>query len=212
MLLKCLYFAVSGVNMYHHFCDFVNLYISQHINNSFSSDINIVMWDTVSTDLCCRPTPKPTLTPPPHHHHLISTICGMPLIMERPKLQNEPACFFHQVYISINWNPLVAYSCALQSFYEYGDLFSETWRAFSENDIIHLKTYDSKRVGLLSALCCHASPVRPNVWLCGLTHTCAVHRCVSETPSSPSSPGWDTASFTTRLWWVTSGRCMWDWE
>lgn len=33
--------------MYHHFCDFVNLYISQHINNSFSSDINIVMWDTV---------------------------------------------------------------------------------------------------------------------------------------------------------------------
>lgn len=52
--------------------------------------------------------------------------------------------------------PLVAYSCALQSFYEYGDLFSETWRAFSENDIIHLKTYDSKRVGLLSVLCCHS--------------------------------------------------------
>ncbi|XP_075952262.1 EGF domain-specific O-linked N-acetylglucosamine transferase isoform X2 [Anarhichas minor] len=36
----------AGVNMYHHFCDFVNLYISQHINNSFSSDINIIMWDT----------------------------------------------------------------------------------------------------------------------------------------------------------------------
>uniref|UniRef100_A0A668VRD6 EGF domain-specific O-linked N-acetylglucosamine transferase n=1 Tax=Oreochromis aureus TaxID=47969 RepID=A0A668VRD6_OREAU len=68
----------AGVNMYHHFCDFINLYISQHINNSFSSDINIVMWDT--------------------------------------------------------------------SFYGYGDLFSETWRAFSEYDIIHLKTFDSKRV------------------------------------------------------------------
>ncbi|MEQ2183287.1 hypothetical protein GOODEAATRI_031218, partial [Goodea atripinnis] len=66
------------VNMYHHFCDFVNLYISQHINNSFSSDINIVMWDT--------------------------------------------------------------------SYYGYGDLFSETWRAFTEHDIIHLKTYDSNRV------------------------------------------------------------------
>ncbi|XP_061641895.1 EGF domain-specific O-linked N-acetylglucosamine transferase isoform X5 [Phyllopteryx taeniolatus] len=38
----------AGVNMYHHFCDFVNLYISQHINNSFSADINIIMWDTVS--------------------------------------------------------------------------------------------------------------------------------------------------------------------
>lgn len=68
----------AGVNMYHHFCDFVNLYISQHINNSFSSDINIIMWDT--------------------------------------------------------------------SFYGYGDLFGETWRAFSEDDIIHLKTYDYKRV------------------------------------------------------------------
>nr|XP_061779791.1 EGF domain-specific O-linked N-acetylglucosamine transferase-like isoform X2 [Nerophis lumbriciformis] len=68
----------AGVNMYHHFCDFVNLYISQHINNSFSSDINIIMWDTSS--------------------------------------------------------------------YGYGDLFSETWKAFSQYDIIHLKSYDSKRV------------------------------------------------------------------
>lgn len=42
----------------------------------------------------------------------------------------------------------------LQSFYEYGDLFSETWRAFSENDITHLKTYDSRRVG-----CCTFRPV-----------------------------------------------------
>ncbi|XP_051873757.1 EGF domain-specific O-linked N-acetylglucosamine transferase isoform X2 [Pristis pectinata] len=37
----------AGVNMYHHFCDFINLYISQHINNSFNTDVNIVMWDTV---------------------------------------------------------------------------------------------------------------------------------------------------------------------
>ncbi|XP_074986328.1 EGF domain-specific O-linked N-acetylglucosamine transferase isoform X2 [Caretta caretta] len=37
----------AGVNLYHHFCDFVNLYITQHINNSFSTDVNIVMWDTV---------------------------------------------------------------------------------------------------------------------------------------------------------------------
>ncbi|KAL4655921.1 EGF domain-specific O-linked N-acetylglucosamine transferase isoform X1 [Arapaima gigas] len=68
----------AGVNMYHHFCDFVNLYISQHLNNSFSTDVNIVMWDT--------------------------------------------------------------------SLYEYGDLFSETWKVFSDYGIIHLKTFDSKRV------------------------------------------------------------------
>uniref|UniRef100_A0A6Q2Y002 EGF domain-specific O-linked N-acetylglucosamine transferase n=1 Tax=Esox lucius TaxID=8010 RepID=A0A6Q2Y002_ESOLU len=68
----------AGVNMYHHFCDFVNLYISQHINNSFSRDIRILMWDT--------------------------------------------------------------------SAYGYGDLFSETWKAFSDYDIIPLKTFDSNRV------------------------------------------------------------------
>lgn len=39
------------------------------------------------------------------------------------------------------------------------------------------------------------------VTLCMYLLTCAVHRCVSEMPSSPSSPEWDTAFFTTRLWW-----------
>jgi hypothetical protein len=37
-----------GVNLYHHYCDFFNLFASQHINGSFDDDINIVMWDTVS--------------------------------------------------------------------------------------------------------------------------------------------------------------------
>ena len=37
-----------GVNLYHHYCDYFNLYASQHINGSFSDDIYIVMWDTVS--------------------------------------------------------------------------------------------------------------------------------------------------------------------
>lgn len=38
----------AGINLYHHFCDFVNLYVTQHMNGSFSTDINIVMWDTSS--------------------------------------------------------------------------------------------------------------------------------------------------------------------
>ena len=38
-----------GGNMFHHFCDFFNLYLSQHVNTSwFEDDIHIVMWDTVS--------------------------------------------------------------------------------------------------------------------------------------------------------------------
>ena len=40
-------FVVSGINLYHHFCDFVNLYVTQHMNGSFNTDVNIVMWDTV---------------------------------------------------------------------------------------------------------------------------------------------------------------------
>ncbi|CAI8028714.1 EGF domain-specific O-linked N-acetylglucosamine transferase [Geodia barretti] len=34
------------VNMYHHFCDFFNIYASQHVNGSFSDDVQIVIWDT----------------------------------------------------------------------------------------------------------------------------------------------------------------------
>ncbi|KAM5233614.1 EGF domain-specific O-linked N-acetylglucosamine transferase isoform 1-T1 [Hipposideros larvatus] len=74
----------AGVNMYHHFCDFINLYITQHVNNSFSTDVYIVMWDT--------------------------------------------------------------------STYGYGDLFSDTWKAFTDYDVIHLKTYDSKRVCFKEAI------------------------------------------------------------
>ena len=38
-----------GGNMYHHFCDFFNLYASQHVNGSqFDKDITIIMWDSVS--------------------------------------------------------------------------------------------------------------------------------------------------------------------
>ncbi|KAG8510581.1 EGF domain-specific O-linked N-acetylglucosamine transferase [Galemys pyrenaicus] len=74
----------AGVNMYHHFCDFINLYITQHVNNSFNTDVYIVMWDTSS--------------------------------------------------------------------YGYGDLFSDTWKAFTDYDVIHLKTYDSKRVCFKEAI------------------------------------------------------------
>ena len=38
----------EGINLYHHYCDFFNLYASQHINGSFDDDINIIIWDTVS--------------------------------------------------------------------------------------------------------------------------------------------------------------------
>jgi len=33
--------------MFHHFCDYVNLYASQHVNGSWNRDIHIIMWNTV---------------------------------------------------------------------------------------------------------------------------------------------------------------------
>lgn len=36
----------APVNLYHHFCDFINLYASLHINQTFSQDVDILLWDT----------------------------------------------------------------------------------------------------------------------------------------------------------------------
>ena len=45
------YINLSGVSMYHHFCDFFNLYASQHVNNTFdgltfSKDNQVLIWET----------------------------------------------------------------------------------------------------------------------------------------------------------------------
>ncbi|KAL1124387.1 hypothetical protein AAG570_001016 [Ranatra chinensis] len=40
----------ASVNMYHHFCDFFNLYASQHVNSShpdtFSKDVHMLIWES----------------------------------------------------------------------------------------------------------------------------------------------------------------------
>jgi len=36
----------AGINMYHHFCDFVNLYLTQHLVGEFTQDVQIVIWQT----------------------------------------------------------------------------------------------------------------------------------------------------------------------
>ncbi|XP_014662509.1 PREDICTED: EGF domain-specific O-linked N-acetylglucosamine transferase-like [Priapulus caudatus] len=38
-----------GANLYHHFCDFFNIYLSQHIGrHNFTDDIKIISWDSPS--------------------------------------------------------------------------------------------------------------------------------------------------------------------
>ncbi|XP_022184305.2 EGF domain-specific O-linked N-acetylglucosamine transferase isoform X2 [Nilaparvata lugens] len=43
---------IDAINMYHHFCDFFNLYMSQHLNLSqpdgFSTDVHILIWESFS--------------------------------------------------------------------------------------------------------------------------------------------------------------------
>ncbi|XP_070948161.1 EGF domain-specific O-linked N-acetylglucosamine transferase isoform X1 [Macaca nemestrina] len=104
----------AGVNMYHHFCDFINLYLTQHVNSSFSTDVYIVMWDTK-----CLLPPTMILRPPQP--------CGTKCLSPPAMVLRPPQ------------------PCGTSS-YGYGDLFSDTWNAFTDYDIIHLKTYDSKRV------------------------------------------------------------------
>lgn len=37
----------ATVNMYHHLCDFVNLYLTLHLNNSLAGDFDVLVWDTL---------------------------------------------------------------------------------------------------------------------------------------------------------------------
>lgn len=50
ILLLHVSFLFSAVNMYHHFCDFFNLYASLHLNIShpsvFNTDVQIIIWET----------------------------------------------------------------------------------------------------------------------------------------------------------------------
>ncbi|XP_075705289.1 uncharacterized protein LOC142728935 isoform X1 [Rhinoderma darwinii] len=44
------------------------------------------------------------------------------------------------------------FTAGKQSFYGYGDLFSETWKAFTDYEVTHLKAYDSKRDAVFALL------------------------------------------------------------
>lgn len=37
----------ATVNMYHHFCDFLNLYLTLHLNGSLAGDFDVLIWDTL---------------------------------------------------------------------------------------------------------------------------------------------------------------------
>lgn len=49
-LLRIYNYVISAVNMYHHFCDFLNLYASLHVNstdpNAFTTDVHVLIWES----------------------------------------------------------------------------------------------------------------------------------------------------------------------
>ena len=49
--IKLISLSVPAVSMYHHFCDFLNLYASLHLNGThssmFSNDVTIMIWETM---------------------------------------------------------------------------------------------------------------------------------------------------------------------
>lgn len=88
-------------------------------------------------------------------------------------------------YLSAVWTLIYFLVFIYQSLYGYGDLFSETWQAFTDYDIIHLKNFDSKRVKCICSISLH---IFLSIWvfLClfkSALFTGVFQRCVFLTPS-----------------------------
>ena len=114
--------------MYHHFCDFVNLYMSQHLNNTFSQDAQIIMWDTVSPMLCNAYFY--------YLHHKYSWYIWY-FVYKIP---------YQQLRVVFALNCSILFCCWCQSGMKYGDFFHDTFQVFSNYPVIHLNEYDGRTV------------------------------------------------------------------
>lgn len=116
-------------------------------------------------------------------HHLVSAICGVPLMMERPKLQNEPACFFFPS--SLYSNQLKSTCCIFWCVAE----FLWLWRPVQWNmeGLLRERHHSPEDLRLQKSrftYCCHASPVQyvPVFdFVDWLTHSCRPQVCFRDT-------------------------------
>lgn len=132
----------ATINMYHHFCDFFNLYASLHLNlsreNSFTKDISILIWETFTYESPFEDTFKVFTSNP---------------ILDLKHYKGKVVCFKHLVLpllprmiFGLYYNTPIIHGC------ENSGLFN----AFSEFILhrmqipLHKRTTDKIRITLLS--------------------------------------------------------------
>ncbi|CAK1549869.1 unnamed protein product [Leptosia nina] len=132
----------ATVNMYHHFCDFFNLYASLHVNSThpatFSRDNHILIWETFTYESAFKDTFKAFTVNP---------------IWDLKQFRGKTVCFKNVVFpllprmiFGLYYNTPVIYGC------ERSGLF----HAFSKHILhslkipLHVRDNDKVRVTLLS--------------------------------------------------------------
>ncbi|KAG6454034.1 EGF domain-specific O-linked N-acetylglucosamine transferase [Manduca sexta] len=132
----------ASVNMYHHFCDFFNLYASLHVNSThpstFSRDNHILVWETFSYDSAFKETFKAFTKNP---------------IWDLKKFRGKVVCFKNVVFPLL---PRMIFGLYYNTPLIYGCERSGLFHAFSKhithslNIKLHPRTDDRVRVTLLS--------------------------------------------------------------
>ncbi|KAL4706039.1 hypothetical protein ACJJTC_014261 [Scirpophaga incertulas] len=132
----------ASVNMYHHFCDFFNLYVSLHVNSThpsaFSRDNHILVWETFTYDSAFKDTFKAfTINP----------------IWDLKIFRGKVVCFKNVVFPLL---PRMIFGLYYNTPLIYGCERSGLFHAFSKHVLhglnikLHLRQNDKVRVTLLS--------------------------------------------------------------
>lgn len=128
--------------MYHHFCDFLNLYASQHLNathwEAFSTDVHILIWETYTYRSAFEDTWEAFTTHP---------------IWDLKTFRGEKVCFKNIVFPLL---PRMIFGLYYNTPIIHGCEKSGLFHAFSEHILhrlkipFHQRTDDRVRVTLLS--------------------------------------------------------------
>lgn len=131
-----------AVNMYHHFCDFLNLYASQHLNathwEAFSTDVHVLIWETYTYRSAFEDTWQAFTIHP---------------IWDLKTFRGEKVCFKNIVFPLL---PRMIFGLYYNTPIIYGCEKSGLFHAFSEHILhrlkipFHQRTDNKVRVTLLS--------------------------------------------------------------